>query len=535
MWLPTDAWSQDNADGTQTDNTAALDDSTTPAETPDPAMISDSIKETGEAVAVPAPAEAGGAKGNAENLIATDAGTAIVAEDEPASTNTDKATINGIEVAVDEPALSYEDQLKQIFALYKEQFQSQQFDEAEITAKREVEITIRNKGPRHKDTAAALTNLAIVQYRLEQYQLAALNFEAAITALEISEDRLYSGLVNPLKGLAATYVKIGLVDDAVVSLDRAIHISRVNEGPQTLQQVEMLDSLTEIYLGLGDFDEADTLQSQAYNLQARQIDDESIDILPALFRRADWQLRTRRIQALKGTYSQIIRIIEEHRGLTDMSLIRPLTGLGKAYLYFDPATDISPVQRSSSSYGEVYLKRALDIATENPDATWRDLANAYLELGDFYTMNNNQTRARRHYSEAWEVLSIDESRLAMRARELEVPRLQQTPFIPEYLEEDAAIKPGTTRPNLKSGSITVGFDISYRGLILDPKIIEADPAGIDEMEKKVLRGVRQLIYRPRFEDGVAVPTPQQSYRHKFYYRDKDLPEKVEESTPEASN
>lgn len=445
-----------------------------------------------------------------------------------------EAAGDSIENQAEEQSPDYEEQVTQVFSRYKEQMETGQYDEAEVTAKRQVEITLRNRGPRHKDTAAALTNLAIVQYRLEQYELAALNFETAIGDIEVAEDRLYLGLVNPLKGLGATYVKLGNADKAIVTLDRAIHISRVNEGPQNLDQVEMLDSLTEIFLSMGDLKQADEIQTQAYNLQARQTDPQSEAIIPALFRLADWQLRTRRIQQLKSTYLQIIRIIEEHRGETDMSLVKPLTGLGKAYLYDDPSS-LPVASGSMSSYGEVYMKRALDIVLADPDVSWRKVARAYLELGDYYTVSGKQSRARKGYREAWDILSIDDSRLAMRARELEIPRLQRITQIPDRLDGNTAAKSKPADQTFKRGHIIVGFDVSYRGLVIDPKIIEAEPAGIEEMEKIVLRAMRQNVYRPRFENGEAVRTVQQTYRHDFYYRDKDLPKKpADPEQPEAA-
>jgi hypothetical protein len=122
----------------------------------------------------------------------------------------------------------------------------------------------------------------------------------------------------------------------------------------------------------------------------------------------------------------------------------------------------------------------------------------------------------------------------MRARELETPRLQRISFIPDRLGGDTTTNSKPPDQSFKRGHILVSFDINYRGLVIDPKIVEAEPAGIEEMEKIVLRAMRQNVYRPRFENGLAVRTVEQTYRHDFFYLDKDLPKPAEPEQPEAA-
>ncbi len=48
------------------------------------------------------------------------------------------------------------------------------------------------------------------------------------------------------------------------------------------------------------------------------------------------------------------------------------------------------------------------------------------------------------------------------------------------------------------------------------------------MKERVRRNLRHLVYRPRVDEGQAVPTPDVIYTHEFYYRPEDIPVAPEE-------
>ena len=107
------------------------------------------------------------------------------------------------EVAAEgQPQPLTEDQILRQFDLFQRYLADKNYDEADIAAKRIVEMAIRYYGPQTHETAKALNNLAIVQHQNHQYDAAVQNFTSAIETLEVLEDRLNESLVNPLKGLA---------------------------------------------------------------------------------------------------------------------------------------------------------------------------------------------------------------------------------------------------------------------------------------------------------------------------------------------
>ena len=227
-------------------------------------------------------------------------------------------------------AIAAQQQLSEDFTLYKNLLANGMTAEADVVAKRIVELSIRENGFESSDTAKALTNLAIVQHRNEDYETAQQNYEAAIGIIELVEDRLNSALINPLRGLGASQLAAGRPDLALDTFGRARHVTHVNEGPHNLDQVPIIESLAEINIYIGEFEQAYDLQDRVYALYARRYAVDSDQIIPALFKRAEWQHRLRLYGRERDTYRRIIKIIEKNHGKKELALIRPLTGLANA-------------------------------------------------------------------------------------------------------------------------------------------------------------------------------------------------------------
>ena len=418
-----------------------------------------------------------------------------------------------------------EEELQRYFELYKESIANGQYDEADSLAKRLVELAIKVHGLDSHESARALTNLGIVQYRNRDYESSQLNYQSAIEIIERIEDRLNVALVNPLKGLGASQLAGGRPDLARQTFGRAMHISHVNDGPHNLSQVEILDALTETHLSVGDISEALDMQEYVYNLQTRKIDLDSEAIIPALERQAKWMHRMQYYNRERVAWRKLIRVLEENRGKEDLSLIDPLTGLGKSYLYFD-VEEAEFQSYSPTSSGETYLKRALRIAEDNPDADWQLNRRALLSLGDYYTMSGRPNRARRTYQDTWELLSADDSRLRSRYEELETINRLQDIAPPKYYNSELVDDKAPVPDSFERGSVVVGFNISPFGATTNVKIIESEPVDLVDMQRRVVRDVRQLIHRPRMVDGTNVSTKDLTYSHEFFYRQSDVDDAI---------
>ena len=250
---------------------------------------------------------------------------------------------------------------------------------------------------------------------------------------------------------------------------------------------------------------------------------DSLDIIPPLMRRADWQQRAGLINDQRTTLRQVIRIIEVEVGKEDLRLLPPLTKLGQSFFYVD-MSGLGTYQGASVTTGEIYLKRAVRITNENPDADWIQMADASLALGDYYIIGGNDQRARKIYKQTWGLLSEDDARLDYRRVQLEqLVALRERP-IPRYVQSsnDITSSDSDSEERFFQGLITVTYDVSVRGRATNLKIIEATPPDFANMQRSVQREVRTRVYRPQFVESEPINSSGQILVHKFYYRQSDL-------------
>lgn len=422
-----------------------------------------------------------------------------------------------------------EDSLNAEFNRYRLLMTSGAYDEADSVAKRVIELAIRLHGPRSSETAKALTNLAIVQHHIKQYEAAQQNFQSAVEIIEDVEDRLNAQLVNPLRGLAVAQLEGGRPDLASITFNRAVHVTHVNEGPHNLDQLELLESLAEVSVRLGQYDEARDIQNSIFALNSRHHRNDSLELIPSMIKRAKWQHRVGFIYDEQATYRSVIRIIEAKVGKTSLQLIEPLILLGRSYFYFDQSGQ-QPFREPTASGGEVYFKRAARIADENPDATWEVVTVATLALGDHFMQIGNPQRANKIYVNAWELLSADEARLDTRREKLEKNVVLKMRQLPEYVGDAQSETTKRDDDPVLTGKVSLLYNISVRGRATDVKLLETEPSDFVEMQKLVQRELRKRVFRPRYFEANPIATPDQIFEHTFFYHQSDLDALRDESS-----
>lgn len=408
-----------------------------------------------------------------------------------------------------------EERLLEEFARYRRMVQEGILDEADITAKRIVEMAIRVYGPLSRETASALNNLAIVQHSTGQYDAAIQNFTSAVEIIETVEDRLNSSLVNPLKGLGAAQLGSGQPNKARQTFERATHITHVNEGPHNLNQVEILESIAETYVRMGELGEARDVLDRIHALNVKHFEENPLGLLPSLMTRADWQHRAGYFADERSSYRRAIRIIEAGGGSNDPLLVEPLRRLGESFYFYD-ANTTQTQQQGLVATGEMYFKRAVRIAEDADEFDTRERVRTQLALGDYYTYLEKHSRARRIYAEVWEQLAADDEGLALRDELFRDPVPVWTEPLPEYASDGSKL-----RSDIRSGRIVVDFSVSESGRVRELRS-EGFPPEFADMLRVVHRYVRQRIYRPRLADGVPVEAPELRFEHVFSYSQSDL-------------
>jgi len=417
-----------------------------------------------------------------------------------------------------------EEELKRLFELYREALSNKDFLEADTLAKRVVELSIRLNGLDSHDSAKAITNLGIAQHNNKDFDSALRNFMSSIDIVERIDDNLSPALINPLQGLAASQAAIGRVDLARLSYQRAVHVSHVNDGPHNPGQIDILESMAELHISQGSYDDASDIQQHIYAIQARKIDPLSLDIIPALQKKAHWQHRLQAYHRERVTWRQIINVVERHYGKQSLELIAPLTNLGKSYLFVSPA-EFEYQPEVSTSSGESYLRRANKIAKAHPDATWTTVEGTLLSLGDYYVLSGRPNRASRIYLETWEYLSdgLDQDRLKHRRDNLGKVKTLQQVFPPKYYNGKREDEGQPPPDSMTAGTMAFGYIVSATGRVTNLHLIEVRPREFEAFATVVGRTLRRQIYRPRIDEGTMVATPEVIYEHEFFYRPSEMP------------
>jgi len=451
-------------------------------------------------------------------LVATSQDEDVVADEFTGPMEQTVPVADEVVAPAPQPDVVTEERLLEEFARYRRLIQSGTLDEADVAAKRIVEMAIKVYGPQSRETASALNNLGIVQHGNGQYDAAIQNFTSSVEILEIVEDRLNDALVNPLKGLGAAQLGGGRPDLAQLAFTRAAHITHVNEGPHNLDQVEILESIAETHIRLGDTKGARSILDRIHVINVRHFEQDPMGLFPSLMNRASWQHRAGYYAEERSSYRRAIRIVESSAGRNDPMLVEPLRRLGESFYYVD-INMATPQQQGILATGEMYFKRASRIAERDKDFDWRDLAVTKVALADYYTFTEAPNRSRKIYRQVWQSLSEGDDKLALRKELFADPVVIRTETLPVYA--GGIVGNGSSRDDLIAGKVIVTYDISSRGRVRK-LATQTIPAEFTDMQRAVHREIRRRIFRPRIADGEPIDSIGLVYEHAFSYVQSDL-------------
>lgn len=383
-------------------------------------------------------------------------------------------------------------------------FEEKRYDEALPVAFNIVNLARQQYGDNDIQLVSALNNLATTQILTGDLVSAEANYKISIGLIEKHEGILSIRLINPLIGLGGTYNRLGQHEQSIQSFKRALHVNHVNDGFYNFEQFQIRDGLTESYVGLNEFEDANFQQQSQLEIYQRKLGMENPEIAPALYKLARWYERSGQSEIARLTYHSAYRLMRESYGKNSPKLIKSMAGIANTYAR-------QGLMRESASY----FKKALEIVDkqETPDLLQR--AELHVELGDLYTRYGKNKSASENYGRAWADLSNDELFLDQRDVYFEQPvRIQGIPW--------TAIKfpAGTNRNDpkmseFKDGFVLAKYSVDAQGQTHDVVIIESTPD--DMMNAQVIAALDHSTYRPRYDEGVAVPADGLIHRHEFRY------------------
>lgn len=357
------------------------------------------------------------------------------------------------------------------------------FEEALPLAEKMVPLTAAEFGDPSSELATALSNLAVVQRSLKQYDASKETFLQAIDMYREVEGPFTASTINPLISLGADYYATGEYPQALGLFEEARTVNRRTYGLLNPDQVEIIYHIAATLASMRQYDEAHQQQESALRLMERVHGTDTMEILPYLYRYAEWLVNAFQFEPARQQYVRAMDIIRTRDGPDSVELIKPLTEIGNSYR----------AQKLDEGRGISSLKRALEIAEANSQSDPLALARVLRDIGDWYTAFSRVGATGEEYVRAWELLGEVENGEALRSEWFDEPDY----VLREYPSTRGLAEAGD--PGAVEGYVKVVFDVDEGGNTLNVMVLEAEPPGFKD--STMLRAVRASRFRPRVADG----------------------------------
>lgn len=117
------------------------------------------------------------------------------------------------------------------------------------------------------------------------------NYLAKIGNSEADEGPYADQLREDLFSTALLYQKLEDHENAIKLFQRTLNVSRINNGLESLDQVEVLEATAQSYLAIDNIKEADAMMNSAYHIQLLHYGENSAELVPAERKLGDWNTR----------------------------------------------------------------------------------------------------------------------------------------------------------------------------------------------------------------------------------------------------
>jgi protein TonB len=373
-----------------------------------------------------------------------------------------------------------------------------------------------------------LTQLATAQHLAGSYSAAIENFELAVEAIEFATDRLNGELVAPLLGMSRSLMGAGRYLEAEKTYHHTLHVHQVNYGFFGLDKAEIVNELSEAYFIMGDFESANNMQKSYVGLVENHYPGKNLERVPSLTSQAEMLYRSQNAFRALNAYRRLIALIEDADGPDSMELIPPLTGISDILInnrIIDGEDGAEKAMR--------YLRRAAAITEKNESASELDKANVFIMMGDFLSIQTpDRDAVVSNYKRGWQYLDGNPDLHAYRDEAfnnaiLLNPNPGSTAPAMRNLLDDAS---DPLQP--KNGHIIVGYDVNEGGRPENVRVVESAPPGLHDYIVK--NYVRDFAFRPRFEAGQPVRSPNQTFELRYTVGEEELPEELRQNMNEVA-
>ncbi len=366
----------------------------------------------------------------------------------------------------------------------------------------------------------------------------------AIASMEQEFGPYYNQLSEQLLTLGVNYQNQGMHEEASEVFKRAMHVSRVNEGLYSLNQVPILERLIESTVASGDWEAASDSHQYLYWLHRRNFGEDDPRMLPVITKLSNWHLNAYSLDIGSGLFQHLIsahnlytlaiNIIDRVYGQDDMRLVGALKGLtvsnyylatyqasaaqrtdfetsfGSARASADERARLEQYILNSYSSGKNAIARIQHVYATNPQAPVAAEVQAQIQLADWNLMFNRWHTAIDMYQQAYNQLASTPDAETM------VNKFFGSPVA---LPDLPLLQAGTESEDQSNEYVLVSFDVSKHGRARNIEILEAFPEDSVRNRSHVRKALKTTKFRPRFADGS--PTDTENLTHRYVFSDSE--------------
>jgi len=374
------------------------------------------------------------------------------------------------------------------------------------------------------------------------------SYQSAIDEIEAIEGPFSAQLPQQQMGLAAALQANGEHDTAFGQLELANHVTRVNQGLFSIEQIPILERMIEYLTQQGNFIAADEKQNYLMFLQQKNHDSNSTELLSALNKFGEWNLfafnsgpgtvsnmpkemrvdeltfRVQRLLNAQHAYSTIMDIIIHNFGMSDPRLMdaemrlvltnylfaTSFVGNVEPAIFNNPNANSSfynnqrPMQSVSHMgyrHGRDALERRRNYLLATPDSDPAVVAGVSLDIADWMLYFNKQrTQALTFYEKTHAEFSNQLAPASLKELfEPDYPVVLPSFLYPAYSRKAFGIP--AEQPIDYQGYIDVRFELTRQGRTASIQVLGKEGENVDMVQDLLLRSLRRSQFRPRLDDG----------------------------------
>lgn len=348
-------------------------------------------------------------------------------------------------------------------------------------------------------------------------------YRQAIDALESQQGAYSAKLPEQLLSLGMNLQRRGAHTEAVELFKRGVHLSRINNGLYSAEQVPLLQREIASHVALGQYDAADERQHYLYRVQMRTMDS-GLSRAQAFMQQAQWQYSAYRLALGEHAFTRIMSMwdlyrlalndIVDREGETSLTLLSPLNGMllaqyligtyehkdssgfssGDNFAAQQDANRFNAYRAQSYKKGTAVIQAIYDVKKSNFGENSRETAETLAMLGDWKLWHGEREEALADYQ-----TSIAEL-VALGAAESEIERLFGEPVaLPNY--EGVRPLPDPVEPT--DGNLRLEFSVSAHGRVTDLERLDENEFDGNQANR-LMRTLRKTRFRPRLAMGEPV-------------------------------